>query len=134
MSSPFQRISSRSVSALSKSSLVIRHIDQYETYDTAISDFIDNFIEHFYTEHNRATSTNEIMLESLRYYLECYLVSFGERNLVQLVTSYGFDKAIDLVDKADILSNNFIKSLVRAIFLECIDTKKLWVLVREHAH
>lgn len=128
MSSPFKRL------VLNK--IQFEQVNLYDCYESAMSDFIDAFIEHFSsTFFDTADWTIEKMDSEYNSFLETYLSNYDERHLVQWVFTYGFDNAVDLMQDDDLTNRrDFIKLCVEHIFSKHIAMKDLWRLLGEYDH
>ena len=111
-------------------------VNLYDCYESAMSDFIDTFIEHFSaTFFDTVDWTFEKMESEYTSFLETYLSNYDERHLVQWVFTYGFDNAVDLMHNDDLTDRrNFIKMCVEAIFAKHIAMNDLWRLLGEFGH
>jgi hypothetical protein len=96
-------------------------------YKTEIAEFVAEFTESFlYSFKGTEFFTYESMVESLYKELDMQLKSMRESTLIQLVKSYSFDDAFQLVDVTQLKNGHSIYFLAKAIYMEQIDPKIMW--------
>lgn len=96
-------------------------------YKTEISEFSAEFINSFlYSFNDTEFFTYDSMLESLYKEIDLQLKSMKESTLINLVKSYSFDDAFQLVDVNLLKKGHSIYFLAKAIYMEQIDPMVLW--------
>jgi len=96
-------------------------------YKTEIAEFVAEFTKSFtYGYKYSKFFTYESMVESLYEELDMQLKSMRESTLIQLVKSYSFDDAFQLVDVTQLKNGHSIYFLTKAIYMEHIDPKIIW--------
>jgi len=103
-------------------------------YKSAIADFLEEFVETYvyhYKDKPKFFNIDE-MKKELDHEIEQQLKNWGERNLIGIVESFGFDYATDLVTYKELSRNGIIKTLARAIYKNQINYEATWGLIINH--